>query len=249
MDKTRSTMRVPNPAHWADDDPDIGFLHQLASRVSLAPPLHEVLKEVLAFATSVVKCDSCFIYVMENDELVLRASKNPHPEMIDRLKLKVGEGITGWVAAHKEPVAVALNASEDPRFKVFNDLPEDHFESFLSVPLVSRGRVVGVINLQSKKPHHYSQREIRLISTIGFLVGAEIEMARLESANSQLSDRLESDTLIERAKGILQRSLGINGVGADLILQQESRKRQKSVKDVAESIVMSEELKHAAPQA
>jgi uroporphyrinogen-III synthase len=238
-------MRVPNPAHWADDDPDIAFLHQMASRVSLAPPLHDVLKEVLVFATNVVKCDSCFIYVMDGDELVLRASKNPHPEMVDRLKLKVGEGITGWVAQHKEPVAVALNAAEDPRFKVFNDLPEDHFESFLSVPLVSRGRVVGVINLQSKKPHHYSGREIRLISTIGFLVGAEIEMARLELANTQLSDRIETGTLVERAKEILERSLGINAAGADLILQQESRKWQKSLKEVAESIVLSEELKQA----
>jgi signal transduction protein with GAF and PtsI domain len=241
----RPIMRVPNPAHWADDDPDIGFLHQMASRVSLAPPLHDVLKEVLVFATSVVKCDSCFIYVMEGDELVLRASKNPHPEMVDRLKLKVGEGITGWVAQHKEPVAVALNAAEDPRFKVFNDLPEDHFESFLSVPLVSRGRVVGVINLQSKKPHHYSSREIRLISTIGFLVGAEIEMARLEVANTQLSDQIETGTLVERAKGILERSMGINGAGADLTLQQESRKQHKSLKEVAESIVTNEELKPA----
>ena len=84
-----------------------------------------------------------------------------------------------------------LTGVDDPRFKTFNELPEDHFESFLSVPLVSRGHIVGVINLQSKKPHHYSRREIRMISTIGFLVGAEIQMARLESANSELSDQLK----------------------------------------------------------
>ena len=66
------------------------------------------------------------------------------------MKLRLGEGITGWVAQHREPVALAMNAWQDPRFKLFNDLPEDRFESFLSVPLITRERVVGVINLQNR---------------------------------------------------------------------------------------------------
>ena len=164
-------MKPLQPESWPDDSPAASFLDELARHVTLAP-LHETLQNVLSFTTSLVKCDSCFVYVREGDELVLRASKNPHPEIVDRLKLKFGEGITGWVAQHKEPVAVAVNASEDPRFKVFNDLPEDHFESFLSVPVVTRGRLVGVINLQSLKPHRYTAREIRLISTIGALAGS-----------------------------------------------------------------------------
>jgi uroporphyrinogen-III synthase len=174
---------------------------------------------------------------------VLRASRNPHPEMVDRLKLKVGEGITGWVAEHREPVAVARNASDDPRFKLFNELPEDRFEAFLSVPLVSRGRIVGVVNLQSRKPRVYSRREIGLVSTIGFLVGAEIELARLEGENSRLVDQLETGKAVERAKGLLQRYLGISEAGANLILTQESKKRGKPVRDIAESIVRDEEAK------
>ena len=63
---------------------------------------------------------------------------------------------------------------------MFNDLPEDHFEAFLSVPILCRGKLVGVINVQHRKPHDHTQRQVRLISMIGFLVGAEIEMARLE---------------------------------------------------------------------
>ena len=89
------------------------------------------------------------------------------------------------MAEHREPVAVSKNASKDPRFQFFHELPEDTYEAFLSVPLMSRGRVVGVINLQHRRPHVHNQREIRLISTAGFLVGAEIEMARLETENTQ----------------------------------------------------------------
>src|SRR5271156_6655149 len=157
-------------------DSPVDVLHEIGGRLAKAGGLHDVLSRVVEFATALVKCDSCLAYVLEGEELVLRASKNPHPEAIDRLKLRVGQGITGWVAEHKEPVAVSQNAAQDPRFRFFHELPEDSYEAFLSVPLLSRGHVVGVINLQHRLPHVYNRRQIRLISTAGFLVGAEIEL-------------------------------------------------------------------------
>ena len=178
----------------------VRLLHRIATRISEAVPLEEVLGEIVEFVAAVVACDSCFIYVLEAEDLVLRASKNPHAEVVDRLKLKIGQGITGWVAEHKEPAIIPQGAGSDPRFKLFNELPEDRFEAFLSVPLVSRGRLVGVINVQNRDCYDYNEREIGLVSMIGFLVGAEIEMARLEEQNVELSQRLESRTIVERAK-------------------------------------------------
>ncbi|MBZ5638926.1 MAG: ANTAR domain-containing protein [Acidobacteriia bacterium] len=191
----------------------------------------------MEFAVSIVKCDSCFVYVLEDDELVLRASKNPHPEEVDHLRLGVGEGITGWVAKHQQPVAIARNAFHDPRFQFFNELPEDRYEAFLSVPILCRGRLVGVLNLQHRQPHFHTRREIRLLSTIGFFVGAEIEMARLEEKSSQLSDELDARKVIERAKGILQQELAVSEEEAYLSLRKQSRQMRKSMKEVAESII------------
>src|SRR5690348_10669521 len=88
----------------AEADSDVALLHKMADRIAAAAPLPDVLRDVVEFVTAVVKCNSCFIYVLEKDELVLRASKNPHPEAVNRLKLKVGHGITGWVAEHHQPV-------------------------------------------------------------------------------------------------------------------------------------------------
>jgi uroporphyrinogen-III synthase len=82
-----------------------------------------------------------------------------------------------------------------------------------------------------------------LIATVGFLVGAEIERARLESENLQLSGELEARKIVERAKGILQRELKISEEDAYLTLQRESRQRRKSMKEVAEALILSEELK------
>jgi uroporphyrinogen-III synthase len=224
---------------------EVDLLHEIGSRIAAADPLHELLAKVLDFISIVAKFDSCFLYVLEDNELVLRSSKNPHAEAVDRLKLQVGRGITGWVAEHKCPVAIARNAFKDPRFQSFNELPEDRFEAFLSVPVLSRDKLAGVINLQHRQPHTYSQREIRLISTIGFLVGAEIEMARLESANSELSEQLGTRKALERAKGILQRDLQFTEEEAYLTLQRQSRQRRKPLREIAEAIVLSDEIKRA----
>jgi uroporphyrinogen-III synthase len=233
-------------APQSGENQEVDFLHEIGSRMAAADPLHEVLTRVLEFAAVLVKCDSCFIYVLENEDLVLRASKNPHVEVVDNLKLQVGQGITGWVAEHREPVAVSRNAFQDPRFKLFNELPEDRYEAFLSVPLLCRGRSVGVINLQHRQPHIYSRRQIQLISMIGFLVGAEIEMARLDSENLDLSEQLETRKLVERAKGILQRDLGLTEEQAYLALQRQSRQKRREMKEVAEAIVLSDEVKSAS---
>jgi uroporphyrinogen-III synthase len=222
-------------------DPALNFLHELSRRMATPNPLREVLERVIEFVSSVAKCDSCLVFVLEDDELVLRGSKNPHPDEVGRLTLSLGEGITGWVAQHREPVAIGSNAFHDPRFQFFNELPEDRFESFLSVPVLCRGRLVGVINLQNREPHSYSKQEIRLISTMGFLVGAEIEMARLEEKSSQLSEELETRKVVERAKGILQRGARLSEEEAYLTLRRQSRQQRKSMKEIAEGIIGNEQ--------
>jgi signal transduction protein with GAF and PtsI domain len=234
------------PSSIPIDDSHVDVLHQSVSRIAAADGFHQALDRVLDFAVDVVKCDSCFIYVLEDEDLVLRSSKNPHTELLDRLKLRVGQGITGWVAEHREPVAVFREAFKDPRFLRFNELPEDRYEAFLSVPLLSRGRVVGVMNLQHREPHVYTPRDIRLLSTMGFLAGAEIEVARLENENSDLSQQLETRKLVERAKGILQRELGLTEEQAYLSIQRQSRQKRKTMKEISEAIVLSEEVRNSS---
>jgi uroporphyrinogen-III synthase len=84
---------------------------------------------------------------------------------------------------------------------------------------------------------------MRLISAIGFLVGAEIELARLEEANSSLAEQLETRKIVERAKGILQRDFALSEEQAYLTLQRQSRQRRKPMKEIAEAIVLSDEVK------
>ena len=119
---------------------------------------------------------------------------------MNRLKLRVGQGITGWVAEHKKPVAVTAEAAMDPRFQSIQELPEDRYQAFLAVPIPCRDKLVGVINVQHREQHEYSSRDIRLVSTIGFLIGPEIEMARVDSENLKWAELSEALKIVNPPK-------------------------------------------------
>jgi uroporphyrinogen-III synthase len=228
----------------------LDILHDISSRIALADPLHLVLGRIVSFACSVIPCDSCFVYTVEGEQLVLRASKNPHADQLDKLNLPLGEGITGWVAQHRESVSLPERASDDPRFSFFAALPEDRFEAMLCTPILCANRVIGVINVQHREPYLHTDLQRRLLATLGILVGAEIERARLETENFELSDRLETRKIVDRAKGILQQELRISEEDAYRTMQRESRQRRRSMREIAEAILLSDRLRkgesHAA---
>lgn len=147
-------------------------------------PLHDVLQEVVSLVVEFMECDSCLVYLINNQELVLRASNTPHPTTLGKLKLALDEGLTGWVARERRLLAISREAYHDPRFKFFSDLPEDTFEAFLSAPVISRQRVEGVINVQHRNPHAHSGIEMELLSTIGEQLGSLALLSRLEVRKS-----------------------------------------------------------------
>ncbi len=233
-------------AGFLDGLAPLDILEAVSSRITATDPLHVVLGRIVKFVSTVFPCDSCFLYTVEGSELVLRASKNSHEDVVDRLKISVGEGVTGWVAEHREAVAISDHASEDPRFSAFMNLPEDRFEAMLCAPILCASRVVGVLNLRHRERYDHTELERRLLLTIGTLVGAEMERARLETENSALMQRLEDRKLVDRAKGVLLRDLKISEDEAYRTMQHESRQRRRPMREIAEAILLAKELRQAA---
>ena len=150
--------------------------------------LQEVLQGIVSLTVEFTKCDSCLVYLLDNDELVLCASNTPHPSTIGKIRLKLNEGLTGWVARERRLLSISREAYKDPRFKTFGELPEDSFEAFLSSPVIARNRVVGVINVQHRMPHQHTGSEMEVLTTLGEQVGCVLVLARMaptavESAN------------------------------------------------------------------
>ncbi|MBM3811049.1 MAG: GAF domain-containing protein [Acidimicrobiia bacterium] len=225
-------------------NPQLDFLHRISGIVSSERTIEEMLGELVGMTAQVTGCDACLVYLLDKDngEIVLRASQVPHAKELGTLRLKIGEGVTGWVVEHKSVVALPANASADARFKRFNGLVEDTYEAFLSVPLVSGGDVIGVVNVHHREPHQHSSEEISLLTFIGEQMGNAVARANLAQENARLQEELETRKVVERAKGILQRSQSLSEEEAYLKLRGESRRMRRPMKELAEAIILADEL-------
>ena len=144
--------------------------------------LSDVLQGIVSLVVEFTHCDSCLIYLLDGEDLVLCASNTPHPSTIGKLRLKMDEGLTGWVARERRLLAIPREAYRDPRFKYFGDLPEDSYEAFLSVPVIARNRVVGVINVQHRNGHQHTGGEMEVLTTVGEQMGCVLVLARMTPA-------------------------------------------------------------------
>jgi GAF domain-containing protein len=172
----------------------VELLHQISNIVSSNLGLERVLQELIEMATNVTGCDACLVYLVDHasHEIVLRASQLPHAQEIGKIRMKMGEGITGWVALHKSVVALPSNAAADARFKTFQALPEDTYQAFLSVPLISNGELIGVINVHHKAKHAHTPEETALIGFIGEQLGGAIAKSKLEERTESAARRMEA---------------------------------------------------------
>jgi uroporphyrinogen-III synthase len=159
----------------------------MVRELSLADTLHAIVKLVQEFTG----CDACFIYLIDGDDLVLCASLRPHPAHIGKVRMRAGEGLTGWVARERKLLAISAEAYKDPRFKSFSDLPEDSYEAFLSAPVIARNRVVGVINVQHRLPHRHTGAEMELLTTVGEQVGCLLLVARMPAGLIEQANHVE----------------------------------------------------------
>ena len=153
--------------------------------------LQDVLKGVVSLVVEFTECDSCLLYLLDGEELVLCASNRPHPSTIGKLRMKWNEGLTGWVARERRLLAISREAYKDVRFKKFGELEEDTYEAFLSAPLIARNRVVGVINVQHRLPHQHTGSEMEVLTTVGEQIGCVLVLARMSTAALETANHVE----------------------------------------------------------
>ena len=167
------------------------LLQKISRFMAREVALPDALVDVVSFVVEFMQCDSCLLYLLHNQELVLCASNNPRPDTIGTVRLKLGEGLTGWVARERRMLSVSREAYLDPRFKFFSDLPEDTYEAFLSAPVIARNRVAGVINVQHRQPHFHTGDEMEVLTTVGEQVGSLVALALVDPASLKFSAALD----------------------------------------------------------
>src|SRR5919201_5271289 len=160
---------------------ELSFLHEVAQLASSARDWDEMLRIVIDRTTDAMRVEVSSLYLLEHREGVLRlvATNGLNRKYIGKATLRVGEGITGWVANARVPTAVR-QVRADPRFKWVPGVDEERFTSMLSVPLLIHDEIVGVVNVQSVAERAFDKDEIEYLQTIANLVAGIIEKGRLQ---------------------------------------------------------------------
>jgi len=143
--------------------------------------VREVAEQVATLVTEATESDVCFVHVLDDARqvLVLMGATPPFTSLSGTVELQLGEGVAGWVAMNAEP-AVVPDKWKDDRYVYIPALRGEDYESLVSVPLLGRGqKVVGVLNVHSRKPRRYGNHDVALLTQVGNLLARTIENARL----------------------------------------------------------------------
>lgn len=241
----------------ADREAEIEALRRISEATGSALASESMLQSIADIATRITETDVChiFLYDETRTELVLRAATGDDARFVNQIRLLPGEGIIGWVAQERKPVAIAHAAYRHPRFKRFPDLREEAYESMLAVPLLARNEVFGVISVRTHAPKEYQQDEIRLLSGIAsHLAGALNQLSRIEQLErtatqvatlSEISRTLTGNLYLEEVLQLLvhmtARTMGYKIVTV-MLLEEE-----RGVLEVKATQAESEEYRKKPP--
>lgn len=160
---------------------ELSFLHEVAQLASSTRDWDEMLRIIIDRTTTAMGAEVASLYLMERRDGLLRlvATNGLDRRAIGRVTLRVGEGITGWVAHARVPAAVR-DVKSDRRWKHVPRLDVDRYVSMLSVPVISRDEVIAVMNVQSAVPRTFKREEMDFLQTIANNVAGIIEKGRLQ---------------------------------------------------------------------
>jgi len=160
---------------------ELSFLREIAQLASSTRDWDEMLRIVIDRTTVALRAEVASLYLIEKREALLRlvATNGLDRRWIGKATLRLGEGITGWVANARVPLAVR-DVRNEPRFKWVRAVDQERFTSMLSVPLVIRDEVIGVMNVQTVELREFERGEIDFLQTIANQVAGIIEKSRLQ---------------------------------------------------------------------
>jgi phosphotransferase system, enzyme I, PtsP len=160
--------------------PHLDILEDISTLISHSHDLQETLDSIVATVADRMQTEVCSIYILDRDKkrLTLRATRGLDPESVDKVSMGTGEGLTGLVIERMKPVMVADTLAH-PRYKYFPETHEEHFHSFLGVPLIERKLPLGVLVVQTSRRREFARDEIRLLTTISAQAASIIVQARL----------------------------------------------------------------------
>ena len=208
--------------------------------------LEDILKLIVMVTAKVTGVEICSLWLIDEsvtpNKITLKATQALDPYYLKDRSLNMDEGVVGYVTTHKCPLIIK-DILKEPRFKEKDMAKKLGLVSMVGVPLqVQDEKVIGVLNCFTSEPHEFSETEVNLITTVANQAATAIINTELMVKTKVIQEELETRKLVERAKEILMRRRKMNGNDAFRWIQKRSMDSRKSMRHVAEAILLSEEF-------
>jgi two-component system NarL family sensor kinase len=178
----------------ADPAREARLLARIVETISAGLDLEEILQGIAALITETTQTDVCFVYLLDEtgERLVLRGATPPFHQMAGQVELKMGEGVSGWVAAHGRPAVIVEDKLSDQRYKHIPALGREDLTSMASVPIRGKPhRLVGVLNVHTRQRRAFTDADVQLLGWMAGLMAGGIENARLHRMLAQREAAME----------------------------------------------------------
>jgi len=237
-------MKKIIPAETKKRINQIETLFEISKAIVSDKYVNEVLGLIVNIIAKTMNSKICSILLLDEkkQELFIVATQSLSEGYIKKPNLKIGQGISGIVVKGNRPV-MSIDVTKDKRYMYPEIVKKEGIVSMLSVPITIKGRVVGVINNYTPQRHKFTDKEIKLLQTISGQAALAIENSKLMNELVSTRELLQTRKSVERAKGILMRELSLNEEDAYRVIQKKSMDSSKPMKEIAEAIILTYELK------
>jgi len=224
----------------------IKALTDISSAITSEQYLEDILKLIVMVTAKVTGVEICSLWLVDESEkpvrIRLKATQAIEPEYVRDRALTMEEGVVGFVITHNQPLIVK-DVLKEPRFKEKEMARKLGLVSMVSVPLqVKNEKVIGVLNCFTSEPHEFSETEVNLIRAVANQAAVAILNTELMVQTRVIQEELETRKLVERAKEILMRKRNMKGDEAHRWIQKRSMDSRKSIRHIAEAILLSDEI-------
>src|SRR3989475_558096 len=218
-------------------------LAQVGQVIASGKYLEEMLQLIVSIIAKMMQARVCSIMLVDSpkNELVLKAAKCSSEEYWRKPNLKIGNSLISRVVKEKAPLMVR-DVTKEESYRYPELATKEGVRSLLSVPMIPKDHVIGVINVYSADERIFSNEDLRVLSTVADQAAVAFENTKLTVAIQESQEALQTRKLVERAKSILQRQANLNEEEAYKRLQQQSMRTRRSMREIAEAVILSSEL-------
>jgi len=220
----------------------IKALSRISKAITSELYLEDILRLIVTVTAQIMEANICSLMLLgRRNKLVIRATQSLSEEYNKKPSLKIGEGIAGKAVKEKKTIIVK-DVSQEKEYKYKGIAKKEGLCSLACVPLSVKGKAIGVINCYTSYPHKFSKTEVDVLTSVANQAAVAIENTELMVKTRVIQEELETRKLVERAKDILMKRLGLSGEEAYHRIQRHSMNTRKSMREVAEAVILTKDL-------